>query len=135
VRLQLTRRTSYGIRAMVALSEAETGRPLSARRIATDQAIPAAFLPQVMTDLLRAGLVTSTTGRTGGYRLARPPVGISILDIVLAVEGTDPGGDCVLRNSRCMVGGPCMAHDLMAGSREALVGQLRDSNLASLAGH
>jgi Rrf2 family protein len=133
MRLHLTRRASYGIRAMVALSEARTGRPLSARRIAADQAIPAAFLPQVMTDLLRAGLVTSTTGRSGGYRLGRPARAISVLDVIRAVDDTDPGGDCVMRNAACLADGPCPAHDLMAAARDALVDRLRGFSLADLA--
>jgi Rrf2 family protein len=119
---------------MVALSEVETGRPVSARQIATTQAIPAAFLPQVMTDLVRAGLISSTAGRTGGYRLARPPERISVLDVVLAVEDADPSGDCIMRNNACLAGGACVAHDLMAGARDALVDQLRASTVASLAG-
>ncbi len=48
--------------------------------------IPGRFLPQVMADLVAAGLVEGRTGRTGGYRLARPAAAISLLDVIAAVE-------------------------------------------------
>src|SRR3990170_2342566 len=71
MRLQLTKRADYGIRAMLALARARDER-MSAPRIAAAMRIPRHFLPQVMADLARAGLVKSTAGRHGGYRLARP---------------------------------------------------------------
>src|SRR3990172_3736087 len=76
MRLQLTKRADYGIRAMLALARARDER-MSAPRIAAAMRIPRHFLPQVMADLARAGLVKSTAGRHGGYRPARPAGGVS----------------------------------------------------------
>jgi DNA-binding IscR family transcriptional regulator len=54
-----------------------------------------------MTDLLRADLVSAAVGRAGGYTLRAHPEGVSVLDIVKAVEG-DP------RRQRCSLrAGPC----------------------------
>ena len=49
-------------------------------------AIPERFLPRVMRDLGAAGLVEARTGRTGGYRLARPAAAITLLDVITAAE-------------------------------------------------
>jgi Rrf2 family protein len=86
MRLQLTKRTDYAIRACLRLAEPSSD-PISGRRIAEQMAIPDQFLPQVMADLGRAGIVSATSGKNGGYRLRRDPVALSLLDIVEAVEG------------------------------------------------
>ena len=87
MRLELTRRADYGIRAMIAIARATPEVPLSTPRIADAMAIPVRFLPQVMADLARAGLVDSTGGRRGGYRLGRPASEISLLEVIEALEG------------------------------------------------
>ena len=101
MRLELTKRADYAIRAVLALSRAADGERLSVRRIAADERVPERFLPQVMGDLVRAGLVEGTVGRSGGYRLAKPSSEISLLEVVEAVEGDSRRRVCVLR------GGPC----------------------------
>jgi Rrf2 family protein len=88
MRLQIAKRTDYAIRACLHLAvEAEC--PISGRRIAEQMAIPEQFLPQVMADLGRAGIVGATSGKNGGYCLRRVPEALSLLDIVVAVEGAD----------------------------------------------
>ena len=104
MRLELTKRGDYAVRAMIALASDGEGL-MSARTIAAEMAIPPRFLPQVMADLVRAGLVEGVTGRSGGYRLSAAPSETSLLTIVEAVEGTSRRETCVLR------GGPCGRDD------------------------
>ena len=80
MRLSLTKRADYAIRAVLALARAPDGERLSVRRLAADQGIPAAFLPQVMADLVTGRLVAGSLGRSGGYRLVRRPADLSLLD-------------------------------------------------------
>lgn len=87
MRLGLTKRSDYAIRACVYLAEADRC-PVSSRRIAAPMGIPPAFLPQVLGDLQRAGLVDSTSGKSGGYCLARDAARLSVLEVVEAIEGT-----------------------------------------------
>lgn len=133
MQVHLTRRGSYAIRAMVSLSRAPAGEHLSARAIAAEQAVPAAFLPRVMTELAKARLVVALEGRTGGYRLARSASDISVLDIVRAVEGPARDGGCILRNAACLAGGEFAAHALIADARAAVANRLRGSSLAAIA--
>ena len=65
---------------------------LSVARISAAMDIPERFLPRVMTDLVRSGLVEGHLGRTGGYRLARPAASISLLEVIQAVEPDDGSG-------------------------------------------
>ncbi len=61
--------------------------PVSLRTIADAHDISAQFLVQILLQLKRAGLVRSVRGASGGYRLMRGPSEISLLDVVLAMEG------------------------------------------------
>jgi Rrf2 family protein len=132
MRLELTRRGDYAVRAMLALSRRADGERLSVRRIAGEMEIPARFLPQVMSDLGRAGLVEATTGRNGGYRLARPPSAITILEVVEAVEGDSRRRTCVLRGGPCGLDGYCDVHDVFFAAQDAMLGTLSGAALADL---
>ena len=134
MRLELTKRGDYGVRAMVALASVPPGGLLSVRRIADEMDIPVRFLPQVMGDLARAGLVTSATGRAGGYRLARPATEVSLLDVVEAVEGDSRRRTCILRGVPCGLDGTtCAVHDPFFAAQDAMIAQLSSADLASIA--
>lgn len=132
MRLELTRRGDYAVRAMLMLARQADGSLSSVRRIAEEMDIPARFLPQVMGDLGRAGLVEATTGRNGGYRLARPATEISLLDVVDAVEGDSRRRTCVLRGGPCGLDGYCDVHDVFFAAQDAMLQKLSAADLAGL---
>ena len=130
MRLELTRRADYGVRAMLALARHAGDEPLSAARIAQAMAIPPRFVGQVMGDLVSAGFVEARTGRNGGYRLRRSPDAISIMAIVEATEGDSRRRTCVLRNAPCSRDGACDVHAIFAAAQDALIDRLSGSTLA-----
>ena len=132
MRLDLTRRADYAIRAVLALGRVPDGGRLSVRHVAAEQHIPAPFLPPIMRDLVRAGLAQSTTGRAGGYRLARPAAEVSLLDIVDAVEGDRRRGTCILRDGPCAVSAVCDVHDVVVAAQESLRRRLAGVSVADL---
>lgn len=132
MRLQLTRRGDYAIRAALALADANQG-VRSGRQIAHGTGIPSAFLAQVMGDLVRAGLARSLTGRRGGYQLGVDPGSISLLSVVEAVEGSSRRTTCVLRGGRCGADGEhCRVHDAFFAAQESLLDELAAVSLADL---
>lgn len=137
MRLELTRRGDYAVRAMLALAEPHPAGSrngwLSVRRIAERMAIPHRFLPQVMRDLAAAGLVEAQTGRSGGYRLARPAASISLLDVIEAVEGDSRRQACVLRGGPCGRDGYCAVHAVFFAAQEALLRHFERTTLAEVA--
>lgn len=133
VRIELTRRGDYAVRAALAIALLDEGRPVSARRIAEHMDIPARFLAHVLGDLARAGLVIGTTGRGGGYRLARPAAEVDLLAIVDAVEDDGSAARCVLRGGPCRVDGTCAVHDAFYAASAAMRRELRAAMLADLA--
>ena len=131
MRLELTHRGDYAIRAMIALSRSDGGR-MSVRRIAEDMHIPVAFLPQVMRDLVAGGLVESAAGRSGGYRLSRPATAIPVLEIVESIEGDSRRTTCVLRGAPCGHDGHCEVHDVFFAAQAAMLDRLRRATLDDL---
>lgn len=94
--MKVSKRTEYGLRAIVALAARgglETPVPL--REIAAQEDIPEAFLDQIFGSLRRIGVVVSVRGASGGYQLARPPQEISMGEIVRVLEGTVAPIGCV----------------------------------------
>ncbi len=131
MRLELTKRGDYAVRAMIALTRDDDGL-LSARSIATKMAIPPRFLPQVMADLVRGGLVEGVTGRSGGYRLSRLASETSLLSIIEAVEGTSRRETCVLRGGPCGRDEACAVHGAFMAAEEAMIGALDSVTLAEV---
>ncbi len=132
MRLELTRRGDYAVRAMLSLSFDDTKPWQSATRIASDMSIPARFLPRVLRELARAGLVEARTGRTGGYRLARPANTITLYDVIAAVEPEDDARRCVLRGIPCGADGRCAVHETFEQARTALQDRLAGATLADV---
>lgn len=133
MRLELTKRGDYAVRAMIALARGAGEGLLSSRRIATAMGIPVAFLPQVLGDLQRAGLVEAAAGRAGGYRLAREPGTVSLLEVIEAVEGSSRRQACVLRGGPCGLDGYCDVHHVFYAGQEALLGTFASATLADVA--
>ena len=76
------------MRLMVELGLAYEGKPVSLRDIAKRQEISEKYLEQIVTRLGKAGLVKSTRGAQGGYRLEREPSQITVGDILRVTEGS-----------------------------------------------
>lgn len=131
MRLELTKRGDYAVRAMIDLARHE-GELLSVRAIAEEMGVPPRFLPQVMADLVKAGLVQAAQGRSGGYRLSAPAPTTSLLTIVEAVEGSSRRETCVLRGGPCGRNGDCSVHAAFAAAEEGMIAALAPVTLADV---
>ena len=131
MRLDLTKRSDYAIRAMLALTKAPNGL-LSSRKIAEEMKIPPRFLPQIMGDLTRAGLVDAHPGRAGGYRLAQPANSVTLLRVIEAVEGDPHRQICVMRGTPCGQDGQCGVHDVFYAAESAILEKLSGATLQSI---
>jgi len=82
-----TTKAEYGIRLLVELGCQPSDRPVSLKAIAQAEGLPLAYLERIAALLKRAGLVAATRGAQGGYRLERDPAGVTMDEVVLALEG------------------------------------------------
>jgi Rrf2 family protein len=134
MKLELTRRGDYAIRAALAVADAAPAS-VSGQRIVATTEIPQTFLGQVMGDLVRTRIVTGRPGPGGGYRLAADPMEVSLLSIVEAVEGPSRRTTCVLRGGACRVADRCRVHDAFFAAQERMLASLAGVTLADLAIH
>lgn len=70
------------------------GEAVTAKRLAAFYSLPTAYLNKQLQALTRAGILTSVSGPKGGFQLARDPRNITLLDIVVAIDGADEAFRC-----------------------------------------
>ena len=92
--MKLSTRARYGLRALIDLGLYSETDAVSIQSIAGRQNISVSYLEQLMGKLKRAGLVESTRGACGGYRLGRPAEEISVGDILRVLEGSLEAAQC-----------------------------------------
>jgi Rrf2 family protein len=87
-------KAEYGVRLMVELGRSASSGPVALSAIAEAEMLPLSYLEHLVAKLRGAGLVTSTRGAHGGYRLARPADQIDMLEVVQALEGPIAPMEC-----------------------------------------
>jgi Rrf2 family transcriptional regulator, cysteine metabolism repressor len=85
--MKLSTKGEYGLLAIIDLALHSGRGPVQSFQIAERQDIPKQYLDQLLLMLKKAGLIESSRGRQGGYRLARAAPEISLFEIVTALEG------------------------------------------------
>ena len=85
--MKLSRASAIAIFAITLMAESGTEEPRQGRDLAKELGVPPDSLLKVLQQLVRSGLLLSSRGRAGGFRLSRPPQEISLLDMVEAVDG------------------------------------------------
>ena len=90
--MQLNASTEYGVRAILYL--ALKGTTCSSRDIAEEMSIPRDYLIQIAQQLRNSGLIEARPGKNGGYRLAKDPADISLLEIIEALRETGRADKC-----------------------------------------
>jgi len=139
----LTASVEYGLHCLLGLLDAGD-QPRSARDLATFQGISPSFVAKIFPRLEKAGIVEAAEGVRGGYRLARAPETISVLELVDAIEGRKPLFECQEIRSRCALfddGAPiwatrgvCSIHAVMLKAENAMREALASESLADIAG-
>jgi len=97
--------TDYGILAMVEL--ARDGGQLSAQRLADRIHVETPTVSKVLKLLAQAGLVTSSRGANGGYRVARSAGDINVAEVIAAIEGPIAMTECSVEQGLCSVEHSC----------------------------
>jgi Rrf2 family protein len=90
--VKLSAGVEWAVHCCVVLSQADG--PVPAQRLAQFHGVSRTYLAKSLQALSRAGLVQTTEGRTGGYVLDRPAADLTVLDVVLAIEGDTPAFRC-----------------------------------------
>lgn len=89
--MRLSKRCEYGIKAAVHLAQRQGGGYTQSREIAEAESLPAKFLESILLALRSAAFLESKVGAGGGYRLARAPESIRVLELIMLLDPADPG--------------------------------------------
>src|SRR5689334_3320860 len=85
--MRLSKRTEYGLRAVVALARQEPRSFIQAKDLAQQEGLPNKFLEAILLALRRGNFLESKVGSGGGYRLSRLPRDIRVGDLIRRLEG------------------------------------------------
>lgn len=85
--MRVSAKADYALRALIELAGRKDGQAVSAEELGRLQTIPYGFLQAILADLRRAGVVASQRGQAGGWRIAGDAAGVSVADVIRAVDG------------------------------------------------
>lgn len=104
--------TEYAMKAVVYLTQNGDDGPVPSHRIAEDLAIPSKYLSTILRDLVRAGILVASPGKTGGFRISKEPGRLRLIDVVSPFEIPILGRrGCPFGNAECNNDDPCAGHD------------------------
>ncbi len=128
----LSKACTYGILASLYMAREATRSKdyISIGRMSKELNISFHFLTKILQQLTSAGILISMKGPKGGVALKRKPEEISLVDIVVAIDGMGLFTECLLGLPGCGEEKPCPVHDDWANIRAKLFHTFRGKNLA-----
>jgi Rrf2 family protein len=130
--MKISTKGRYALRLMLDLAINDTGEYISIKKIAQRQEISEKYLEQIITQLSRAGFVTSVRGAQGGYKLANPPENYTVGMILRLLEGDLAPVACVSDTGDCNRADRCVTADIYREIKEAVDKVVDRTTLADL---
>lgn len=135
--MRLSRRSEYGLRALVDLVGHVDLGPVPLATLADRNRLPGKFLEQILASLKHAGIVRTTLGAHGGYSMAVDPSSVSVGRVIRLLDGALAPIGCVslryYEPCTCAEEATCQLRDLMIDVRDAMLAVLDNETLADLA--
>jgi Rrf2 family protein len=85
--ISITSKSPYAVVALAELARAARSEPVPIGELARRRDVPVQFLEQLFAVLRRAGIISSQRGVRGGYRFARDPASVTVLEVVELLDG------------------------------------------------
>lgn len=131
--LKLTKKADYGLIALKHLAGARTtGSSSSAKEIAESYRIPLPLLSKVLQSLARSGFLNSVQGTNGGYRIARDPQRITVLEVVRSIDGPIILTSCFTSDHECDQSSSCTVREPLRRVHESILRLLDSISIADL---
>ncbi len=133
----ISKRTQYGLKAMLALGRQYRAGPVLIATIAKEESIPLKFLEIILRDLKGHGVLESKKGKGGGYRLSRPPSTITLGSVMRMMEGPLAPLPCASETAfhacpECQDVETCGTRIIMRQVRDAMAAVLDNTTLTDL---
>jgi len=128
----LSATAEYAVRAVVYLARDGTGGPVQAQALAEATDVPISYMRKVLHELVRAGVLESTRGKHGGFRLAVRPEKLQLLTVVSRFDRIRPGKRCLLGRQECSDQDPCPVHDRWKAAAEEVASFFSETTVADV---
>ena len=128
----LSTTSQYAMRALVQLASEPDGAAVLGRNLSRECDVPANYLSKLLWQLKNAGLVSTTRGSGGGYKLERPPDQIRLIEIVEVFEALQTRPSCLLGRGECTDQDACSAHDAWKMVRKTYLDFLNSNTLSDI---
>jgi Rrf2 family protein len=122
--------TNYALHTMLYFVAFPAGKTIGVQQLAELQRLSPTYLSKILTKLVKAGLIESTPGINGGYRLIRNKADLSFLEVIQAIEGTASLFHCGPEEAHQ----GCLIREVMAKAEEQMEAYLKESRLVDLVG-
>jgi len=119
--MRLSEGVEWGLHCAVLLAVMPPDTALPTSRLAEFHGVPVAYLAKHLQAMSRAGILVAGPGPRGGYRLARPPADVSVLDVVEAVDGEESAFQCLEIRRRGPTAVPAREYRTMCGIHRVMV--------------
>lgn len=119
--MRLSDGVEWGVHVCVLLAALPDDTALAAAKLAEYHGVPAPYLAKHLQALAGAGVLRTVKGARGGYRLARPPAEITVLEVVEAIDGDESAFRCSEIRRRGPLAMPAREYTKMCGVHHAFV--------------
>ena len=106
-----SKKCEYALQAILLMAASEHDCIYPAEEISKKLNIPKEFISKILQSLTESGMIESKKGKAGGFKLAKHPSKIKLIDIVEAVDGLESFSSCVLGFPNCSDKNPWPVHD------------------------
>jgi len=128
----LSKSCVYGLRAALFLATRQEGEYTPIKGMSEKLEISFHFLTKILQQLTAEGILKSYKGPNGGVKLTRPGDEVTLMDIVLAIDGPKLLTECALGLPGCGHKNPCPLHDKWAETRDSIRDMLEKTSLTDL---
>lgn len=128
----LSKSCVYGLRASLYLASREEGEYIPIRQMSDKLEISFHFLTKILQQLTAVKILESYKGPNGGVRLTRSGEEVSLMEIVMAIDGDYMLTECALGLPGCGVMKPCPIHEKWAETRDGIRHMLESTTLTEL---
>lgn len=133
--MKISTRGRYALRVMIDIAEHENGDYIKLIDVARRQAISEKYLEGILAAMTKAGLLTATRGKGGGYRLAKPASEYTVLEVLRIAEGSMAPVACLETSpNRCTRAGECRTLAVWEGLNKVINDYLNSITVADLMG-
>lgn len=118
--MKISTKGRYALRLMLDLAQQPPTEYVSIKSVATRQGISEKYLEQIIKMLSKSGLVESTRGKSGGYRLTRTPESYTVGEILRVTEGSLAPVSCLEEEYHCENCDDCVTYEIWQNVLDAI---------------